>query len=120
MIKKYDKLFLTVLLILFFMVLGCLVLFRCLGIGFGTVSLSDIPKENDLSFIYDGKLNINEATPEQLSQLPGIGPTLSERIVTHRENYGKFKNADDLLKIKGMNKNIVDEIESYISFGGVS
>ena len=120
MIKKYDKLFLTVLTILFFVVLSCLVLFRCLGISFGTVSLSDIPKENVPSFIYDGKLNINEATPEQISQLSGIGPTLSERIVTYRETYGKFKNTDDLLKIKGMNKNIVNEIESYISFGGVS
>ncbi len=47
-------------------------------------------------------LNINQATAQELEQLPGVGPKLAERIVTYRKENGAFKQVDDLLAVKGI------------------
>lgn len=47
-------------------------------------------------------LNLNAADVEALQGLPGIGPTLAERIVAHREAHGPFQTAEDLLRVPGI------------------
>jgi DNA uptake protein ComE-like DNA-binding protein len=60
----------------------------------------------------NAKLDVNSATKEQLEAIPGIGPTLSERIIAARP----FKTADDLQKVKGIgNKKRYDEIRPYFN-----
>lgn len=44
------------------------------------------------------RLDVNAATAEQLDEVPGIGPTLAQRIIAARP----FKSADDLSKVKGI------------------
>jgi competence ComEA-like helix-hairpin-helix protein len=44
------------------------------------------------------KLDVNTATKEQLEKIPGVGDSLSERIIAARP----FKSADDLKKVKGI------------------
>jgi DNA uptake protein ComE-like DNA-binding protein len=36
------------------------------------------------------KININAASPKQLTQLPGIAKNLASRIVNHRKRHGYF------------------------------
>jgi competence protein ComEA len=50
----------------------------------------------------EGKININEATVEELAQLKNIGPGYAQRIVQYREENGAFEKAEDILKVKGI------------------
>jgi competence protein ComEA len=47
-------------------------------------------------------LNLNTAALEALQRLPGIGPTLAERIVADRRAYGRFRAPEDLLRVPGI------------------
>lgn len=48
------------------------------------------------------KVNINTANQSELDRLPGIGPSLAERIIEYREENGNFKNIEDLQNVKGI------------------
>jgi competence protein ComEA len=48
------------------------------------------------------KLHLSSATPEQLDQVDGIGPTLAARIVEHRDAHGGFRSLDDLSQVEGI------------------
>ena len=64
-----------------------------------------------------GKININLATAEEISMLPGIGITYAERIVAYREKYGPFIAIDDLTKVKGIGESRIKAIKTYITVG---
>lgn len=65
-----------------------------------------------------GKININIATYDELLLLPGIGPTLAERIIERRNNHGEFTEVDELLEINGIGPAKLDGIKDYITVGG--
>jgi len=48
------------------------------------------------------KININEASVAELTQLKRIGPKIGKRIVEYRENYGPFVLPKDIMKVKGI------------------
>jgi len=48
------------------------------------------------------KININEASVAELTQLKRIGPKIAKRIVEYRENYGPFMLPKDIMKVKGI------------------
>jgi competence protein ComEA len=48
------------------------------------------------------KININQASVEEIALLKNIGPKYAERIVQYRQTNGPFKSAEDLLKVKGI------------------
>jgi competence protein ComEA len=50
----------------------------------------------------DGIVNLNTATLDQLDSLPGIGPTLAQRIIDYREAHGPFRTVEDLLNVSGI------------------
>jgi competence protein ComEA len=47
-------------------------------------------------------LNVNTAPPKALDALPGIGPALSERIVTYRSTQRPFQRIDELERVSGI------------------
>jgi len=49
-----------------------------------------------------GKINLNNATVEELTQLKGVGTKYAERIVEFREKNGPFKKPEDILQIQGI------------------
>jgi competence protein ComEA len=61
------------------------------------------------------KVNINEATVEELAQVKYIGPTIAERIVQYRENSGAFEKAEDLMNVKGIGPKTFDKIKDLIT-----
>ncbi len=47
---------------------------------------------------------LNLATEDDLRKLPGIGPKKAVAIVELRKKLGKFKRAEDLLRVKGIGR----------------
>ena len=47
-------------------------------------------------------LNVNAATEEELTALPGIGETLARRIVEYREEHGPFGSLEELTNVPGV------------------
>lgn len=60
------------------------------------------------------KINLNEATVQQLVKIKGIGQKYAERIVEYRENNGKFEKVEDVMKIKGIGKKKFESIKDTI------
>ena len=48
------------------------------------------------------KLDLNQATVEELDGLPGVGPAIARRIVAFREKNGAFKRIEDLMNVRGI------------------
>jgi competence protein ComEA len=64
----------------------------------------------------DFSLRINHADWPELTLLPGIGPTLAERIVVSRRDHGPFQSAEELERIKGIGPKTVRRIAPYLRF----
>ena len=65
----------------------------------------------------DGKIDINAASAEELTQLDKIGPTTAERIVAYRNANGPFKSVDDLKNVKGVGDKILQLNRDRITIG---
>jgi competence protein ComEA len=64
-----------------------------------------------------GLININTATQAELESLPGIGPSLAQRILAYREENGLFKTIEDIQQVKGIGPAIFDRIKDLITAG---
>ena len=65
----------------------------------------------------DGKININAASVDELTQLQKIGPKTAERIVAYRQAHGPFKTIDDLKNVKGVGDKILELNKERITIG---
>ena len=61
-----------------------------------------------------GKININTASLFELISLPGIGEKKAQQIISYREKAGDFKNAEDIMKVKGIGEGIYLKIKDNI------
>lgn len=59
-------------------------------------------------------VNINKANQTELETLPGIGPSTALKIVSYREENGKFSSVDDLKNISGIGENKFENIKPLI------
>ena len=62
------------------------------------------------------KLDVNMATADQLTKC-GISATLAKAIVEYREKSGPFKAPEDLLKVKGMSKELLNKLSPKVDKG---
>jgi len=60
-------------------------------------------------------VSINEASPEELERLPGIGPALAARIIEHRERFGRFRRAEHLLLVRGISERRFLQLRPYVT-----
>ena len=63
----------------------------------------------------DGTLiiNINQASPHELSLLPQVGPVLARRIVENRDRLGPFRSVDDMDRVHGIGPSTLKQIREY-------
>ncbi len=66
---------------------------------------------------YSGVVNLNEATQEELDQLPGVGKQAAERILAHREKR-PFQRVEELVRVKGFGKKKFQKLQPYLTLTG--
>ena len=81
--KHYRKIFLLIIIIVF------------------SICLAPLLSAKEIK-----KININEASVAELTQLKRIGPKIGKRIVEYREDYGPFVLPRDIMKVKGIGPKI--------------
>lgn len=64
-----------------------------------------------------GPIDINAATAAELDGLPGIGPTLAQRIVDYRETNGPFQTVEELADVRGISDAMVAQLRPLITIG---
>ncbi len=57
-------------------------------------------------------LDINTASAEEFVKVKGIGAKKAERIISYREEHGKFNSVEELKNVKGIGEKIVAVIKS--------
>ncbi|GAB4398578.1 MAG: hypothetical protein OHK003_21140 [Anaerolineales bacterium] len=60
-------------------------------------------------------ININTASREELDSLPGIGPTIAQRIIDYREENGPFQTIGDILNVSGIGPSTFENIKDLIT-----
>jgi len=60
-------------------------------------------------------VNINSADAVELTNLPGIGPALANRIIVDREQSGSYKNLEELSRVKGIGDKVLKKILPHIT-----
>jgi competence protein ComEA len=61
------------------------------------------------------KLNFNTTTRKELEALPGISPTLADRLIRFRiHKGGKLKQFEELLEVKDIGKKRLEKLTQYL------
>ena len=93
---------------------GLLVLSRCEQRP--GVSVETVTQVSQEAFLPDlSPLNLNTATVEELTQLPGIGETLAARIVEYRTAQGPFERIEDIMLVSGIGQGKFDAMKEQIT-----
>lgn len=64
------------------------------------------------------RFDINHATAADLQAVRGIGPVLSERIVTFRDKLGGFHSSDQLREVYGLDPEVIGKLSDLAIFTG--
>ena len=89
----------------------------CLECDMSLFNPEMILKQNDLIVLYpitDKRTSINQANLEELQELPGIGPSIAQKIIDYRNEYGFFQKLDDIMRIKGIKNALFNKIKEHI------
>lgn len=62
-----------------------------------------------------GLININSATRDELTALPGIGNATAEKIISYREQHGAFKSIEDIMNVSGIKDKLFSKIKDHIT-----
>lgn len=58
-----------------------------------------------------GKVDINQATADQLAMIPRVTPRLADNLLAYREKYGRFGDWSEVEKVQGFNRDIVRRLD---------
>jgi len=61
------------------------------------------------------KISLNQATKEELKQLPSIGDKRADDIIAYRESHGGFKKIEDLKEVSGIGEKTYDKLKDKVS-----
>ena len=61
------------------------------------------------------RVDVNTATVAELERLPGVGPTLAQRIVDYRTAHGPFRAPDELTQVPGIGPKTLEAFGDYLA-----
>ncbi|MEO0071815.1 MAG: helix-hairpin-helix domain-containing protein [candidate division WOR-3 bacterium] len=78
------------------------------------------PKDSSANSAYSSPeaaslININTATQKELEALPGIGPVIAQRIIEYRNQVGRFRAKEEILRVKGIGPKKYQAIKDKIT-----
>jgi competence ComEA-like helix-hairpin-helix protein len=98
-----ERKFIAIIMIVFIMGAGVQLLLR-----------RDIAPVRWAKSVRQFKININTARAEQFQMLPGIGATLTSRIIDYRKQKGPFRALEDLENVDGLTAKRFGRIKELI------
>ncbi len=96
---------------------------QSVGVGMYQHDLSEtVLKERLAGVIIDAVSSVgadlNTASTQLLSHIAGLGPSLAQRIVEHRQQNGAFSNRKALLKVKGLGAKTFEQCAGFLRIYG--
>jgi competence protein ComEA len=82
------------------------------GSDFDSTKKEKKPKKKAPAF----PLSINTASKDDLCFIKGVGPSLAQKIIEHREAKGLFHSGKDLEKVSGIGAKKRKAIEEFVVF----
>ena len=62
-----------------------------------------------------GLVNINTADKDELMELPGIGESKADSIISYREDYGAFESIEEIMNISGIKEAAFEKLKDKIT-----
>jgi competence protein ComEA len=81
----------------------------------GALAISDMPAIRRLAL--GVLIDLNRASAEDLSRVPGIGERMAIEIVQRRQTVGKFKVLSDLTTVPGIKEKKLNGLKKYLTIG---
>ena len=78
------------------------------------IGSNNIIGNNNVESKKSGKVNINTATKEELDTLPGVGELTANKIISYREENGKFKSIEEIKEVSGIGDSKFEQIKDLI------
>lgn len=70
-----------------------------------------------IAFPVFAAVNINTATQSELETVRGVGPAKAKAIIAYRDANGGFKSLDELDKVKGFGKPMIEKLRGELAVG---
>jgi len=81
--------------------------------GMGLMAQAKSKAKGDLT----GQVNVNEATIDQLTLLPGVGLEKAKRIQEYVKAH-PFKSVDEMVEVKGIGPKQMEKLRPFVSVSG--
>jgi DNA uptake protein ComE-like DNA-binding protein len=65
--------------------------------------------------VFSLPLDLNQASPEDLCLVPGIGESLAQEIVSHRKNRRGFRSVEELRNVRGIGEKKYQSLEHFFT-----
>ena len=91
---------------------------RAMLSALGVVLLLSLAQPGFAAEPLSGVVNVNLASVEELTMLPGVGETRAKAIIALRKNKGGFASLDELVEVKGIGDSLLGKLRPYVSLKG--
>jgi uncharacterized protein len=92
---------------------------KSIGVGQYQHDVNQVKLKKSLTGVVEGCVNfvgvdLNTASAHLLSYISGIGPSVAENIVKHREKIGGFKSRQQLLKVSRFTNKVFEQSAGFL------
>lgn len=67
-----------------------------------------------------GVLNLNTASVQELTRLPGVGPSRAQAIIELRAKMNGFKSIEDIMRVRGIGRKTFRKLEPMLRLQGTT